>query len=58
MTHVEIFLGGPTGEQTIGARFSTGTIQIFESYKFESKKWYDAKFHFKSIDTWLRGHCM
>ena len=57
MTHVEIFLGGETGESTIGARYKTGTIEIFDSYKFESKTWELSKYHFKSIDTWIEGIC-
>jgi len=57
MTHVEIFLGGETGESTIGARYKTGTIQIFDSYKFESKTWDLTRYHFKSIDTWIEGIC-
>lgn len=55
MTHVEIFLGGPTGENTIGARYKTGTVQVFDSYKFESKTWNLTKYHFKSLDTWVGG---
>jgi len=57
MTHVEIFLGGETGESTIGARYKTGTIQIFDSYKFDSKTWELSKYHFKSIDIWIQGIC-
>lgn len=57
MVHVEIFLGGPTGEQTIGARWNNGVVSIFDSYKFVSKTYYDIKFHFRSIDTWLQGVC-
>ena len=57
MVHVEIFLGGPTGEQTIGARWNNGVVSIFDSYKFVSKSYYNIKYHFKSIDTWLQGVC-
>ena len=57
MTHVEIFLGGETGEQTIGARWTKGVVKIFDSYKFPSKAYERRKFHFKSIDTWLEGIC-
>jgi len=57
MVHVEIFLGGPTGEQTIGARWNNGVVTIFDSYKFVSKGYYDIKFYYKSIDTWLQGIC-
>eukprot|EP00762_Andalucia_godoyi_P002285 ANDGO_07512.mRNA.1 tubulin-tyrosine ligase family protein len=55
--HVEIFLGGETGEQTIGARSQTGAIQIHNSYKFESKNYHSIKFHFRSLETWLAGIC-
>ena len=55
MTHVEIYLGGETGESTIGSRWKRGVVSIFDSYKFESKTWYDVKYHYKSIDTWLQG---
>ena len=53
MVHVEIYTG--EGEKTIGARWQKGVVQEFESYKFESKSYYDMKYHFKSIDTWLDG---
>lgn len=32
-------------------------VKYFDSYKFESTSYYDIKFHFKSIDTWLEGIC-
>jgi hypothetical protein len=57
MVHVEIFLGGETGEATIGARFQKGFVQIFPSYKFDSKLWSLKQFHFCSLDTWLDGIC-
>jgi len=57
LTHVEIFVGGETGEESIGARWGTGVVSQFPSYKFESKRYYDVKHHFRSIDTWLEGIC-
>jgi hypothetical protein len=57
MTHVEIYLGGETGEQTIGARYNNGVVSYFDSYKFTSKTYYDIKFYYKSLDTWLQGIC-
>eukprot|EP00357_Protocruzia_adherens_P016339 CAMPEP_0115017808 /NCGR_PEP_ID=MMETSP0216-20121206/28364_1 /TAXON_ID=223996 /ORGANISM="Protocruzia adherens, Strain Boccale" /LENGTH=753 /DNA_ID=CAMNT_0002388749 /DNA_START=129 /DNA_END=2390 /DNA_ORIENTATION=+ len=57
MVHVEIFLGGPTGEQSLGARWQRGVVQVFDSYKFKSTSYYDIKFYYKSIDTWLKGIC-
>mmetsp|Transcript_21428 Transcript_21428/g.31037 ORF Transcript_21428/g.31037 Transcript_21428/m.31037 type:complete len:826 (-) Transcript_21428:53-2530(-) len=58
MVHVEIFLGGETGEATIGARYQKGTVQIFPSYLFPSKLWNLEKVYFCSIDTWLNGQCV
>ncbi|XP_031554461.1 probable beta-tubulin polyglutamylase [Actinia tenebrosa] len=55
MVHVEIWLG--EGEKTIGARWQKGVVQVFDSYKFVSKSYYNMKYHFKSIDTWLMGIC-
>lgn len=55
--HVEIFLGGETGEGTIGARFQRGVVSIFPSYKFESKSWDLVRVHYRSIEAWLDGQC-
>jgi hypothetical protein len=55
--HVEIFLGGETGEATIGSRFHNGKVSIFPSYKFSSTKWSLVQYHFRSLDTWLNGEC-
>ena len=61
MVHVEIFTGGETGEQTIGARWQRGVVQYFDSYKFVSTSYHSIEFHYRSIDTWLEGinksHC-
>lgn len=57
MVHVEIFIGGETGEATIGARWAKGVVQVFPSYKFVSKAYYDIKHYYRSIDTWLDGIC-
>lgn len=57
MVHVEIFIGGETGEQSIGARWQKGVVQLFDSYKFKSTSYHSIKFHYKSIDTWLEGVC-
>ena len=53
MTHVEIFLGD--GEKSLGSRNKTSTVKIFDSYKFKSEKYKHIEYHFKSIDTWLKG---
>jgi hypothetical protein len=56
--HVEIFLGGDTGEATIGARMKRGVVSVFPSYKFESSSWSLVRYHFRSIETWLEGQCV
>ena len=55
--HVEVFLGGETGEETIGSRYHKGVVSIFPSYKFKSTTWDLVNYHFRSIDTWLNGEC-
>lgn len=55
ITHVEIMLG--EGEKTIGARWNNGKVQVFDSYKFESKSYHSQKYYFKSIEPWLMGIC-
>ena len=57
MVHVEVFTGGETGEQSIGARWQKGVIKYFDSFKFESTSYHSIKFHYKSLDTWLEGVC-
>eukprot|EP00696_Hemimastix_kukwesjijk_P003833 gnl/Hemi2/14710_TR4997_c0_g1_i1.p1 gnl/Hemi2/14710_TR4997_c0_g1~~gnl/Hemi2/14710_TR4997_c0_g1_i1.p1 ORF type:complete len:291 (-),score=34.09 gnl/Hemi2/14710_TR4997_c0_g1_i1:109-981(-) len=57
MVHVEIFLGGATGEATLASRWNRGTVQQFDSYKFVSTKYHSITHHFCSIDTWLMGQC-
>jgi len=52
-----VYLGGETGDSSIGSRWSNGTIQIFDSYEFKSTRYYDVVHHFKSLDTWLKGIC-
>ena len=56
--HVEIFIGGETGEATLGARFQKGVVSEFPSYKFVSKTWDLVQHHFRSIDSWLDGRCV
>lgn len=57
MVHVEVFIGGETGTQSIGARRRNGVVQMFDSFLFESKRFYKTKHHFRSIETWLDGVC-
>lgn len=53
LTHVEIFLG--EGEKSLGSRNKKSTVKIFDSYKFNGEKYGHIEYHFKSIDTWLKG---
>ena len=55
MVHVEAWLGD--GESTVGSRWFKGTVQVFDSYKFVSKSYYNMRYHFCSIETWLCGVC-
>ena len=57
IVHVEVYVGGESGEATIGARWQKGVIQEFESYKFEAKSYQVNQYLFASIDTWLQGIC-
>ncbi|XP_077167321.1 inactive polyglycylase TTLL10 [Paroedura picta] len=56
IVHVEIWLGEE--ERSLGARWKTGKVQVFDSYKFVSKTYGSMKYHFKSIETWLQGICV
>lgn len=47
--HVEIFLGGDSGEATIGSRYHKGCVSIFPSFKFKSTTWDLVQFHFRSL---------
>lgn len=55
MTHVEIWAG--EGNKTIGARWNNGKVQLFDHYKFVAKSYHSETYHFRSIDTWLKGIC-
>lgn len=55
MVHVEVWAGD--GDKTIGARWQRGKVQYHDSYKFNAKSYHSMKYHFKSIDTWLKGVC-
>lgn len=56
MVHVEIFTGlGDQSEGTLAARWQKGVVQDFDSFRFESKNYYDQVYHFKSINRWLEG---
>jgi len=63
--HVEVFIGGESGEATIGSRWSRSNlaegkvrgVQIHDSYRFASKNYEIHRFIFRSLDTWLHGVC-
>ncbi|GLI61863.1 hypothetical protein VaNZ11_004371, partial [Volvox africanus] len=57
MTHVEIFVGGSSGEATIGSRERYKWVMQYDNYRFESQRWKILACHFCSIDTWLDGLC-
>ena len=57
MVHVEIFLGGESGEQSIAARKKSGVVSYFNSFKFKSKGYHSIVWHYRSLDTWLDGIC-
>lgn len=65
IVHVEVFLGGESGEATIGSRWARSDpaagkvrgVQVHESYKYVSKNYDIHRFHFRSLDTWLQGVC-
>jgi len=52
MVHVEIYSG--EGQKTIGSRHD-GFVKIHNSFQFTSNRYYNIKYYFKSIDTWLKG---
>ncbi len=55
MVHVEIWLG--EGHTCLGARWQKRFVEVHESYQFVSKSYHSMTYHFKSIDTWLKGVC-
>lgn len=57
MTHVEIFIGGETGEAVIGSRERQKWVKEYDSYQFTSKNWKLLSYHFCKLDTWLEGKC-
>ena len=65
MVHVEIWLGGESGEATLGSRStdpeSFKGVAIHQSYKSYAENCtasHGHKLHFRSIDTWLDGVCV
>lgn len=55
ITHVEIWMGD--GKKTLGARWGKRWVEVHDSYEFTSKNYGPNKYHFRSINTWLRGDC-
>ena len=64
LVHVEIFVGGETGEATIGSRFEgpgleTPGVYAFDSYKsFGGHNAHGHQLIFRPIDAWLDGICV
>ena len=65
MVHVEVFLGGESGEQTIGSRSTDPSsfkgVAYHESYKSYAENCtasHGFKLYFRSIDHWLNGVCV
>ncbi|CAN0034879.1 unnamed protein product [Lampetra planeri] len=56
VVHVEVWAGD--GERTVAARWRRGRVQEFPSYRFDSAAYGDARYHFRSISTWLQGVCV
>ena len=57
MVHIEVFLGGKTGEKSIGSRTSINQVSYHDSYRFVGRKYHSIQYHYKSLDTWLEGIC-
>lgn len=60
MVHIEVFLGGKTGEKTIGSRHSRGVVQYHNSFRFsgdKGRRYHNIVYTCKSLDTWLDGIC-
>eukprot|EP00697_Spironema_sp_BW2_P010568 gnl/Spiro4/25891_TR12895_c0_g1_i1.p1 gnl/Spiro4/25891_TR12895_c0_g1~~gnl/Spiro4/25891_TR12895_c0_g1_i1.p1 ORF type:complete len:305 (-),score=60.98 gnl/Spiro4/25891_TR12895_c0_g1_i1:115-1029(-) len=57
LVHVEIFLGGESGESTVASRSARGTVQVYDSFRFVSQNYHSVQHYFCSLDPWLRGEC-
>ena len=57
MVHIEVFLGGKTGEKSIGSRTSLNQVSYHDSFRFVGRKYHSIEYHYKSLDTWLDGIC-
>ena len=57
MVHIEVYLGGKTGEKSIGSRTSINMVSYHNSYRFVGRKYHSIQYHYKSLDTWLEGIC-
>ena len=64
LVHVEIFIGGETGEATIGSRYEGPGVEAPGVYAFDSYKSFGGHhahghaLHFRPIDVWLDGVCV
>ena len=57
MVHIEVYLGGKSGEKSIGSRTSINQVSYHDSYRFVGRKYHSIQYHYRSLDTWLEGIC-
>ena len=57
MVHIEVFLGGESGEKSIGSRTCVNHVSYHDSYKFVSTSYHSIEYHYRSLETWLDGIC-
>lgn len=57
MVHIEVFLGGESGEKSIGSRTCINEVSYHNTYKFVSTSYHSIEYHYRSLDTWLDGIC-
>ncbi|KAK3277340.1 hypothetical protein CYMTET_14645 [Cymbomonas tetramitiformis] len=54
IVHVEMFMGGATGECVLASRERSKWVRMYSTYKFESKHWELKRYHFVKINPWLQ----
>jgi len=42
---------------SVASRRSKGVVTIYDDFRFKSKNYYNIRYHFRSLDTWLDGIC-
>jgi hypothetical protein len=55
--HVEVFVGGASGEGTVGARWQRGVVQEWPSLRFDASAWEGVEVTVRSLEPWLAGVC-